>query len=166
MSKSKAKLGPIRLVSTAYTFDFRNIQYVQTSTTHVLMLLYDLTDRSSFETLGPVLAHFKARGYSKWLPIILIGSKSDLDKDRRVTKEEALQLSKDYNTLLYEISSLTGDNLEICFESAIRESRKRSKKRKKFKKKQNKNVKVRALCFIWGLLILACVPWIIMFAIS
>ena len=50
------------------------------------------------------------------IPIMLIGSKKDLDEYRAVTREEGILAAKKYNLASFvELSSKTGKNVEKAF---------------------------------------------------
>jgi len=77
------------------------------------LIVYDITNKTSFDNI------------EKWIDeilkvvqspiIILIGNKSDLNEERKVSIEEALQKAEKYNFDFYEVSALDGKNIDFIF---------------------------------------------------
>ena len=86
------------------------------------MLVYAINDRSSFEELFPLRQHLeKVRAADKPL-VVLIGNKKDTENDRKVSKQEGLQFSKENNCSFYEISTKASyEEVENVFSEAIRD---------------------------------------------
>ena len=79
------------------------------------LVIFDLTDRKSFDKLTEWIASFKeARGEK---PLLLIGNKSDLENIREISDDEAIQYAKSNNMELIITSAKTGQNVEECFEN-------------------------------------------------
>lgn len=78
------------------------------------LIVYDITSQKSFE---------RARAWVKELSIekpadfvkILVGNKADLEKDREVLFERALEYAKQHNLSFYETSAKDGTNIENIF---------------------------------------------------
>lgn len=78
------------------------------------LVVYDITSLKSFE---------RSRAWIKELDIekpadfvkILVGNKADLEKDRAVLSEKALEYAKQHNTSFYEASAKNGTNIENIF---------------------------------------------------
>jgi len=49
--------------------------------------------------------------------MVLIGNKADLEEERRVKKEEALEVAKEFNLAYMETSALNAQNIEAAFET-------------------------------------------------
>lgn len=77
--------------------------------------LYDITNRSSIEHLPDWTQLI--REYAGDIPIMLIGSKVDLEDFRVVSREEGIQAANKYNLASFvELSSKTGKNVEKAFD--------------------------------------------------
>jgi small GTP-binding protein len=88
--------------------------------------VYDVTTPESLLRLpGWISTLKKATGN---IPLIIIGNKIDLVSDRRVSKEDALDLTKRLNATYFETSAKDGTNVENmfmeiakkCYENAIK----------------------------------------------
>jgi len=78
------------------------------------IFMYDITNYSSLAHVDDWLSVVEE--VEEEFPIILVGGKSDLVQERRVSKEEGIKIAKSrkLNTLI-ECSSKTGENIELIF---------------------------------------------------
>ena len=77
--------------------------------------LYDITNSLTLEHLPEWINLI--REYSGDIPIMLVGSKLDLEEFRAVSREEGILAAKKYNLASFvELSSKTGQNVEKAFE--------------------------------------------------
>lgn len=91
-----------------------------------VFFLYDITKPPTLEHLPEWISIVRQSCGSK-IPILLIGSKADLDEYRKVPKEKALQTLKKYNLTDYiELSSKTGKNVQKSFKKMAKILIKRS----------------------------------------
>jgi len=77
------------------------------------LLVYDITNRESFENLKVWLQ--AAREANEKLLILLIGNKSDLKAERKVSIEEGKEFAKTNGMIFLEASSKTGVNVDAIF---------------------------------------------------
>ena len=49
--------------------------------------------------------------------MVLIGNKADLEEERAVKKEEALEVAKEFNLAYLETSALNAQNIDAAFET-------------------------------------------------
>ena len=76
-----------------------------------IILMYDITNRESFDTISKWLddiIDYKERDF----PIILVGNKCDLENERKVPKEEGESFANKLNVKFYETSNKDGINIE------------------------------------------------------
>lgn len=79
-----------------------------------IILMYDLTQRDSFENLPNWMSLIKQTVSNK--TIILVGNKLDIEEDDRiVTFEEGKKFAKENNIDFMEVSGNTGENVEKVF---------------------------------------------------
>lgn len=85
-----------------------------------IILMYDLTNRESFEHISNWLNMIKQTVPNK--PLILVANKLDIaDEKRIVTENEGEKIAKENNIEFFEASGSTGENVDKLFE-AIGES--------------------------------------------
>lgn len=78
------------------------------------MVVYDVTDRDSFQAVESWLAEVEKRA-AKDVIKLLIGNKADLAGDRKVSYEEGLELAKQWGMKFLETSAKSGTNVQECF---------------------------------------------------
>jgi GTPase SAR1 family protein len=83
------------------------------------LLVYDITKRESFDNLSRWLNELKINEAHPDSLIMLVGNKSDLETQRIVTQEEAINYAKNNGLMFIETSALESINVEKAFESLI-----------------------------------------------
>ncbi len=92
---------------------FRSLRKLYLEGANGGLVIFDLTDRNSFDKLNEWIDSFKnARGEQ---PLLLIGNKSDLENKIKITDKEASQYAKNNNMDLILTSAKTGKNVEEAF---------------------------------------------------
>ena len=84
------------------------------------LLFYDITDRDSFENLNYWLTEIE-KNSNKNVKILLVGNKTDLENERKVTYEEGQEFAKAHNLLFIEISIKTNYNIQESIELLTKE---------------------------------------------
>lgn len=84
----------------------------------VAYLVFDMTSRQSFESLDRWLKDIKEVTDSDIITI-LIGNKSDLARDRQVTRDEAEAFAKTHHMKYFEVSAKTGDGITEAIKSCL-----------------------------------------------
>uniref|UniRef100_T1JME3 Ras-related protein Rab-39B n=1 Tax=Strigamia maritima TaxID=126957 RepID=T1JME3_STRMM len=105
----------LQLWDTAGQERFRSITRSYYRNSVGAMLVYDITNRSSFEHMPEWLYEAKRHIEPHKAVFQLVGCKSDMDSDRQVAEEEAQQLADFYNISFMETSAKTGLNVEDVF---------------------------------------------------
>ena len=88
------------------------------------LVIYDITKRDSFNNVTTWIEKCKNYATEETL-IILVGNKSDLNDKRQVSTEEGEDLADKFGILFFEISTITGENVNNVFEKSIEEIQKR-----------------------------------------
>ncbi|OHT15916.1 small GTP-binding protein [Tritrichomonas foetus] len=81
-----------------------------------VMLVFDLTDRKSFDDLNQWLSDVHAHCDTNAV-VTLIGNKSDLEDSRKVSESEASSFAELHQLNYLETSALGGDNVELAFQT-------------------------------------------------
>ena len=93
-----------------------------------IFIVFDITNRESFDSLSDrwILDISK---YAKFQTVtLLVGAKSDLEKDRKISVEKAKHFAKAVGCMEYiEVSAKDGTNIEYCFIQMIEYIRERCK---------------------------------------
>ena len=86
-----------------------------------MFLTYDITRDDTFVNVIDWLKEIKQHANSD-IVIYLIGNRCDLEDDREVTRERAIEFCKQYSIdKFFETSAKTGDNVEEVFSLAAKE---------------------------------------------
>jgi len=94
---------------------FRFLLHQYCKGANAAFFLYDITNRLSLDHLPDWTQII--REHAGDIPIMLIGSKVDLQEFRAVTREEGILAAKKYNLSTFiELSSKTGQNVEKSFD--------------------------------------------------
>lgn len=81
--------------------------------TDAVILIFDLTNRKSFESVSKWVSDI--RKYENDLIGIIFGNKEDLIDERKIPSEEALRIAETLDLEYVETSALTGKNIEQSF---------------------------------------------------
>ena len=85
-----------------------------------ILLIYDITNRNSFDDLNYWLEELKKNCNLNNLYIYLVGNKTDLEKKRQVSYDEAKNFADMRKIPYIEISAKTGDNIDKLFNNFIK----------------------------------------------
>lgn len=113
ISNKKIKL---HVWDTAGQEKFRSITQSYYKDSAICLLVYDITNMSSFESIIRWLT--EVRESSNNSVVILVGNKSDLESKRQITKEMGQDLATKYNMLFIETSAKNSQNVDLAFEFA------------------------------------------------
>jgi small GTP-binding protein len=80
-----------------------------------VVLVYDITDRKSFDSLPRWLRDARTEA-DPHCTVILVGNKSDLAPTRVVSPEEAAAFAKEHDLTYLETSALDGTQIEAVFQ--------------------------------------------------
>ena len=110
----------IQLWDTAGQENFRSITRAYYKNSVCAMLVYDITNRSSFENLQDWLKDIISQS-PKTVLIILLGNKIDLKEKREVEFEEGEQFAQKNGLIFMETSAKTGEGVEEIFKKSVQE---------------------------------------------
>ena len=86
-----------------------------------VMVFYDITSRDSFTHVSFWLDFVRNSCVPENARVMLVGCMSDMEQKRVVQKHEGESLAKKCGISFFEISNSTGDNVEECFTSMVKE---------------------------------------------
>lgn len=83
------------------------------------LFVFDLTDKSSFETLYKYVKESNSYSESGMVKI-LVGNKVDLKENREVTQDEAEEFAQKNGMAYVETSAVTGEKVNMVFDMLIK----------------------------------------------
>ena len=90
---------------------YKSLSFNIIKNAHGIILMYDITNRISFESISDWIKSVKDQKGENF-PMILLGNKMDMEDKRIVKEEEGKQLANEYNIDFYETSNLNGINVQ------------------------------------------------------
>ena len=100
---------------TAGQEKFRNIakQYYQGA--NGVLLVFDVSDRKSFERIGYWLNEIKENNKIDSMYVVIVANKIDLVEKRIISREEAEKYAEKNNISYFEVSAKTGEGVAEMF---------------------------------------------------
>ncbi|MFX1302465.1 MAG: Rab family GTPase [Promethearchaeota archaeon] len=92
---------------------FKSLRKLYLEGANGALLVYDMTKKKTFEKLDEWTQSFRDARYNA--PIILIGNKSDLEHQIKITEKEATKYANTHDMRLIITSAKTGENVEQAF---------------------------------------------------
>lgn len=108
----------VMIYDTAGHERYRLIAKSQYKGSEGIILVYDVTDKKSFENVSYWMNHIKENADSE-VEVLLVGNKIDKVNERTVCLEEGENLGVKYNVIFSETSAKTGENVESAFTKLI-----------------------------------------------
>ena len=98
---------------------FRTIVNTFYKGAHGIILMYDVTDKRSFNELNLFINNIKNYCNNN-IKVVLVGNKCD-SSDRVITEEEGKKFAEKYNIKFFETSAKTGQNINEVFQYILNE---------------------------------------------
>ena len=105
------------------------------------LLVYDITNIQSFEDCKIYYNNNIKEKCKKNIPVILLGNKSDLESERKVSPEDAATFAMTNRYVFMETSCLKNDNVANAFEALIEITNIEARKNGDFKLRTSKSMK-------------------------
>ena len=110
----------LQLWDTAGQEKFRAITRTYYKSGHLIVFVYAVDDKNSFENIQIWVKDVKEQTDEK-TKFLLVGNKCDLEKDQRqVTTEEAEKYAKEKNMEFIEVSAKEGTNINDMFNNSLK----------------------------------------------
>ena len=109
----------LQIWDTAGHEKFRTITTSYYKSAQAIIILYDITEKTSFEHIKYWLVEidkFAKQGVLK----VLVGNKKDLEEKRQVSKEEAESLAVQNGLKYIEVSAKNNTNIEELFQDIVK----------------------------------------------
>jgi len=110
----------IQIWDTAGQENFRSIARAYYKNSVCACVVYDITNRNSFNSIQSWIDDCVKQS-PKSILFILIGNKNDLNESREVQYEEGVEFAKKRNMIFLETSAKTGNNISTIFDKSIRQ---------------------------------------------
>lgn len=94
---------------------------------HGIVLVYDVTDRDTFESISGWLRQIKEEAGEE-VNVVLVGNKSDMDAQRVVSMDEGRALGEQYSMQFFETSAKNNVMIDECFLAIASETKARLEK--------------------------------------
>ena len=109
------------LYDTAGQEKFRSLIPMYIREAQIILLIYDISNRDSFDSLPKWLREVMDVKNSEAV-FALIGNKIDLENERKVTFEEGQKFADQNNFIFQEVSAKDGTNFQKLFETQLFEA--------------------------------------------
>ena len=106
----------VQIWDTAGQENFRSITRSYYRSSVAAIVVYDITNRRSFEKISSWLEELKENAHSK-ISIFLVGNKNDLEKERQVTFEEGMVLAKQHRIKFMETCAFELSQIDPLFKT-------------------------------------------------
>ncbi|XP_033745443.1 ras-related protein Rab-26-like isoform X5 [Pecten maximus] len=110
----------LQIWDTAGQERFRSVTHAYYRDAHALLLLYDVTNKSSFDNIRAWLGEINEYAQED-VVIMLLGNKSDSTADRVIRTEDGEKLAREYGVAFMETSAKTGMNVDLAFMAVARD---------------------------------------------
>ena len=87
------------------------------------LCVFSVVERKTFEEINTFRDQILRAKDADRVPMVLVGNKCDLEKDRKVTTNEGMALAKNFGCPYIETSAKRRTNVEEAFEKLVREIR-------------------------------------------
>jgi len=128
----------LQIWDTAGQERFRTIAKSYYKGAHGIILMYDVTDQKSFDSIKKWLEQIKEEAPNK-VSVLLVANKIDIEK-RIITKEDGENIAKSYDLDIYESSAKDNINVSEVFEDLAEKINAKYKIMKERGKKLEENV--------------------------
>ena len=116
----KKKKIRLQIWDTAGQERFRNIAKNYFQSSDGFLIVYDIANKDSFETLDYWIEEIKSNSPAL-TQMILVGNKSDIIEERQVKTDDGKDYAKNKNIKFFEVSAKKGTNVNEVFECLVKD---------------------------------------------
>jgi small GTP-binding protein len=102
------------LYDTAGQEKFKSLIPLYTNEANIILLIYDISNKDSFDNIGNWFDLLNNINKEEVI-FALVGNKSDLDFNRKVSKEEAESYANEHHYVFQEVSAMSGEGVQELF---------------------------------------------------
>ena len=106
------------LYDTAGQEKFRSLIPMYTRDANIILLVYDITNKESFENLYVWLKDLTNININEVI-ICIVGNKTDLNEKREVSNEEGQKYAQEHDFIFQEVSAKTGEGFSELFYKSL-----------------------------------------------
>ena len=139
--KINSKKIRLQIWDTAGEERFRNIAKNYFQSSDGFLVVYDIANHESFETLDYWIEEIRANS-QELSKMILVGNKCDKEKERKIQKEDGKAYAKKKQIKFYEVSAKDGTNVNEVFEILVKDILKSYSPSENMKKRGSKMLSV------------------------
>ena len=121
----------LEIYDTAGQIDYRAINKIFMKNTDIALIVYDITNKKSFEELSDWINSVNQSNNNKNVIFGIAANKSDLYEQKVINKKEGEEFAKNNNALFFETSAKDYDSVENVFLTLSEEYIKNQEKEKK-----------------------------------
>ena len=115
------KMAKIQIWDTAGQDRFRSITKNYYKGAHGIILIYDITNKKSFENVRTWINQIKEE-VSEKVSIILVGNKIDDEEHRVVATDDGEKIAKELGLMFFECSAKSGVNIDSTFNELVKKT--------------------------------------------
>ena len=117
--KVKDSTVKVLIWDTAGQEKFQNIAKNYYKGANGVLLVYDISNRKSFDRVGFWLKELKENNKLDDLYLYLVGNKKDLEEKRMISTDEGKKFAEDNNIHFIEVSAKTGEGVREVFNNVL-----------------------------------------------
>ena len=117
--KENNKLLRVDLWDTAGQEQYRSLGRHFYKDSYVIILVYDITNRESFENLKIIWYKDLLKYNEKYTILAVVGNKNDLYEIEKVSEDEGRNYAKEINAIFMLVSAKNGDNINNLFNDIV-----------------------------------------------
>ncbi|XP_048758992.1 ras-related protein Rab-37-like isoform X2 [Ostrea edulis] len=110
----------LQIWDTAGQERFRSVTHAYYRDAHALLLLYDVSNKASFDNIRAWLGEINEYAQED-VVIMLLGNKADMASEKVIRTEDGERLANEYNVAFMETSAKTGMNVDLAFMAVARD---------------------------------------------